>query len=174
MLFSMFGVPHYLVSDNGPNLVSDQMESFFYSNGIHHDKCSIYYPQANGVVERLHGTVKKRVDKLAMEGMNMDDAVRLLSTEIRSSPNSATGFTPFFLLFGREMTTKYVHINREKTVTGAEFQYNKRYERINVRQHSQVLDIDVGCKVIVCNGRRAIFQRVGFIVRSAGRGVYHR
>ena len=172
VLFSMFGVPHYLVSDNGPNLVSDQMESFLISNGIVHNKCSIYYPQANGVVERLHGTVKNRVDKLAMEGMNMDDAIRVVLTEIRSSPNSGTGFTPFFLLFGREMTAKYVHINREKTVTGAKVEYNKRYQRINVRQHSKVLDFEVGTKVVVRNGRRALFQRVGFIVRPAGRGAW--
>ncbi|XP_022788128.1 uncharacterized protein K02A2.6-like [Stylophora pistillata] len=47
-IFSRFGVPHTLKTDNGPQLVSEEFEAFLAENGIEHRTTTPLWPQANG------------------------------------------------------------------------------------------------------------------------------
>ena len=59
-IFSVFGLSEQVVSDNGPQFISDQFSSFLRSNGIKHFKLAPYHPSTNEVAERLVQTYKKR------------------------------------------------------------------------------------------------------------------
>ncbi|XP_074342429.1 uncharacterized protein LOC141679980 [Apium graveolens] len=48
-----FGIPRILVSDNGPQFVGSEFESYLQERGIRHKKSSIAYPQGNGQVEAV-------------------------------------------------------------------------------------------------------------------------
>lgn len=57
-LFSRFGAPVQLVSDNGPQLVSKEMSDFLLANGVQHIKSAPYHPATNGLAERFVQTLK--------------------------------------------------------------------------------------------------------------------
>ena len=52
MLFARYGVPAQLVSDNGPQLKSEELEQFLKRNGIKHITSAPYHPATNGLAER--------------------------------------------------------------------------------------------------------------------------
>lgn len=106
-LFARLGVPEILVSDNGTVFRSAEFEEFLTSMGIKHHLSSNYYPQANGVIERFHGTLKGRLQKIAHEHRySFEEGLRIVLRDIRSTPNDMTGETPFHRMFGREMRTR--------------------------------------------------------------------
>ena len=50
MIFSCFGLPETLVSDNGPQFSSKEFCAFCRLNGIHHILVTPYHPASNGMV----------------------------------------------------------------------------------------------------------------------------
>jgi len=60
-IFDRFGVPHTLKTDNGPQLVSEEFETFLAENGIEHRTTPPFWPQANGEVEPQNRTLMKSV-----------------------------------------------------------------------------------------------------------------
>ena len=53
-IFARSGLPEEIVSDNGPQFVSKEFETFLNKNGIRHVRSSPYHPQSNGKIERSH------------------------------------------------------------------------------------------------------------------------
>ncbi|UYV82662.1 K02A2.6-like [Cordylochernes scorpioides] len=51
-IFARFGLPEFVVIDNGRQFVSDEFEKFTKMNGIRHTKTSPYNPSTNGLAER--------------------------------------------------------------------------------------------------------------------------
>ena len=51
-VFARFGIPEVLVSDNGPQFVSEEMARFLLSMGVEHMYSAPYHPQSNGEAER--------------------------------------------------------------------------------------------------------------------------
>ncbi|XP_065204018.1 uncharacterized protein LOC135834108 [Planococcus citri] len=51
-IFSRFGLPITLVSDNGPQFASTEFSKFTRKNGIRHLFTTIYHPRSNGQAER--------------------------------------------------------------------------------------------------------------------------
>jgi transposase InsO family protein len=58
-LFSMYGLPEELVSDNGPQFVAQEFETFLSSNGVKHVRSAPYHPSSNGEAERAVRTFKQ-------------------------------------------------------------------------------------------------------------------
>lgn len=57
-MFSQFGVPEVLCSDNRPQYTSQEFSRFLGEYGIVHLTSSPQYPQSNGFAERMIETVK--------------------------------------------------------------------------------------------------------------------
>ena len=62
-IFATHGIPHQIVSDNGPQFTADKLKQFCLSRGIHHTTTAPYHPRSNGKAERLVQTFKQSVDK---------------------------------------------------------------------------------------------------------------
>ena len=58
-MFSRFGFPEEIVSDDGKQFISAEFETFLKSCGIRHIRASPYYARSNGKVERFHRYLKK-------------------------------------------------------------------------------------------------------------------
>ena len=53
-IFTRYGFPTVLTSDNGTQFTGNTFQSWLKHQGIRHIRSSPYHPQGNGVVERLH------------------------------------------------------------------------------------------------------------------------
>ncbi|XP_056135399.1 uncharacterized protein K02A2.6-like, partial [Lampris incognitus] len=52
-LFSRHGLPHILVSDNGPQFCSEEFATFLKASGVKHIRSAPYHPATNGLAERF-------------------------------------------------------------------------------------------------------------------------
>ncbi|XP_070182241.1 uncharacterized protein, partial [Littorina saxatilis] len=105
-LFSVFarmGIPDEIQSDNGSQFTSDMMREFRKLLSIKGVFSSPYHAQSNGIVERLHGTLKPMLKKvISTQPRLWHRYLPALLFAIRELPNASTGFSPFQLLFGRQ------------------------------------------------------------------------
>ncbi|GFO27726.1 Pol polyprotein [Plakobranchus ocellatus] len=68
--------------------------------GVERMTSTPYYPQSNGMVERLNGSLQMMLNKLVEEKPDDCQAVLFACREV---PNTSTGYAPFKLIFGREV-----------------------------------------------------------------------
>lgn len=66
-IFSRFGLPKTIMSDNGPQFTSTLTAQVAKTLGIQHKFCSIYHPQANGFCEKQDGVLKTLLAKLTFD-----------------------------------------------------------------------------------------------------------
>ena len=57
-LFTRFGIPERIVSDNDPQFASEEFQAFIKPNGIRYITSAPYHPATNGLAERLVQTFK--------------------------------------------------------------------------------------------------------------------
>ena len=82
-----FGTVDELVSDNGPQLVSDELQQFYLSaNGVRHSKTASYNPQTNGEVERFNHVVKEGLKAAMADGKSFQQGLRQNLASYRSTP----------------------------------------------------------------------------------------
>ena len=95
--------PLALVSDNGTEFVNKVVENICEVMKIARIKTSIYHPQGNSQVERMHRVlndmISKQIDKDASQ---WELTIPAILTAIRTSPNATSKFSPFFLHYGRD------------------------------------------------------------------------
>ena len=88
-LFSQFGLPNILVSDNGSCFTSAEFQDFLLSK---HWKSSPYHPSSNGLAEKAVQIVKQGL-KWMTDGTITDKLSQLLFS-YRITPHSTTGVSP--------------------------------------------------------------------------------
>jgi hypothetical protein len=98
-VFSDFGLPERIISDNGPQLVSTEFHRFCRERKIEHSTSSPLHPSANGQVERTIGTVKAMMDRCNKEGADW----RYGLTSIRNTPVADKMLSPAAILQGRTL-----------------------------------------------------------------------
>ena len=99
LLFSTFGLPHVLVSDNGPAFSSSELQDFMKQNGINHVKTVPYHPASNGLAERGVQTFKFALKKLSSGSLAR---VNNFLFKYRITPQTTTGISPAQLMLGRQ------------------------------------------------------------------------
>ena len=102
-MFTKWGLPESITTDNGPQFTSEQFEEFLAVNGIQHRLTTRYNPQSNGGVERFNRVIKESLKANLADGMTFDKAIQTLLRTYRSTPHSLTGKTPAELMLGRNL-----------------------------------------------------------------------
>lgn len=102
-IFSRFGIPKQVVSDNGPPFSSEEFEKFLSDNGIQHIFSAPYHPASNGAAESAVKICKKIIKKAIVEKMDIDTALCRSLLVYRNTEHSATGESPAMLLMGRAL-----------------------------------------------------------------------
>ncbi|CAF4531871.1 unnamed protein product [Rotaria sp. Silwood2] len=101
-IFSRYGLPKHIVSDNGPQFVSNLFKNFCNILGIKQNLTANYHPQSN-MTERVNRTLKPLIAIYAQQRPNSwDSEIQKLAFAIRTAVNDTTGETPAFMMFGRD------------------------------------------------------------------------
>ena len=104
--FARYGVPAGLRTDNGSNLVSEEMEKYLEETGIVHHYNSPLWPRANGEVERQNRSLLKAMRVFQAEGKDWRLELNKFLLAYRSTRHTTTGVSPSELFFKRKLTTK--------------------------------------------------------------------
>ncbi|CAM4514096.1 unnamed protein product [Lepidochelys kempii] len=80
------------------------MESFWEAHGVNHLVATPYHHQTNGIVEKFNGTLGAMIRKFVNEHSNDWNLVlQQLLFAYRAVPHPSLGFSPFELVYGREV-----------------------------------------------------------------------
>ena len=100
---SPFGIPKSILTDRGGEFINAGLRYVCYKWGIRKLATTGRIPWANGVVERFHRVMNA---SLAMMAANHKEDWEFYLDAIlfsyRVTKNTATGFTPYELMFGRQ------------------------------------------------------------------------
>lgn len=114
-IFARFGLPHLIVSDNGPQFKSEEFETWCKVNGIKHATSTPYHPKTNGLAERAVRTFKDRFNTMRYIS-DLDKRLAEFLLAYRTTPQSTTGSTPSELLLGRRSRIRLDLIRPNRTV----------------------------------------------------------
>ena len=102
-VISRHGVPSGLLSDRGTAFLSKLMLNVYRLMGIRKSNTIAYHPQTDGLVERFHRTLTDMLAKSVQQGgKNWDQCLPYVLFAYRSSLQSSTGESPFYLLYRRD------------------------------------------------------------------------
>ena len=98
-----FGLPHRIHSDQGPEFTSGLFKELHRLGGIEMSNTTPYHPMGNGLVERLNRSLKQMLQSLPEpHKKKWKEHLPSLMFAYNSTTHSTTGYSPFFLMFGRE------------------------------------------------------------------------
>ena len=109
-IFATHGLPVSLVTDNRPQVTSEEFETYVKFCGIKHVKSPPYHPQSNGEAERVVRTFKNCIKKTFVHTKDLHSCVENFLLGYRTSQHSTTGSSPAELLMGRKLKTYLDHM----------------------------------------------------------------
>ena len=93
-IFSEYGWPDTLVSDNGPCYTAEVFSNLMKEYAVNHITSSPHYPQSNGLVEKFIQIVKNLFYKAKEEGADIDKYLM----KYHSTPLASTSKSPMQML----------------------------------------------------------------------------
>ncbi|KAJ3661862.1 hypothetical protein Zmor_006241 [Zophobas morio] len=158
-LFSRFGIPEIVRSDNGPQFQSE-FKKFAYDYDFHHITSSPYFPQSNGCIEAAVKIAKSLIKK-------NPGGLDLALLAYRTTPLDC-GYSPSELLMNRKLRShlpilpsqlnkavnaKLVFKREDKAKDKSIDQFNKRHRARNLSELKQgdsvwVIDLRIYGKII--------------------------
>lgn len=102
-LFMTCGRPRIIQSDNGSEFANLDIAKMLAAAGVDHRRISVYYPQADGAVERAIRTVKETL-RAVIHGdtAHWPEHIAGVQYAHNTSVNRRHGSTPFSLFFARD------------------------------------------------------------------------
>ena len=127
-LFAHNGIPHQLMSDNGPQFSCDLFKQFMANNGIKHVTSAPYHPATNGLAERFVQTFKRALRSMRAEKGSIEQKLNRFLMRYRNAPHCTTNDSPSLLFLNRRLrsrldfakTTLQTHVDnqQQRSVSG--------------------------------------------------------
>jgi transposase InsO family protein len=102
-IIARFGVPREIVTYHDSHFQNQMMTELTSNLGLRKEHSSPYYPQANGQVEAINKSLKTILQR-TIKSAKSNWHLMLYSTlwAYQTSVKTATGFSPFQLVYGME------------------------------------------------------------------------
>ena len=98
-----YGLPKKILSDQGCNFKSQLVADLCKLMGMQKIQTSLYHPQTNGQCERFNSTLINMLGTLCPEKKSeWKNHIGTLVHAYNCTRNSATGFSPYYLMYGRQ------------------------------------------------------------------------
>ncbi|MCO5609978.1 hypothetical protein L7F22_064213 [Adiantum nelumboides] len=98
-----FGTPLEIIFDRGPGFRGDLIGELMEQLGISRRHSSLYYPQCNGLVEKVNGMICRIITKQANNRpKDWDRHLNAALWAYRTSFKTTLGYTPYQLVFGKD------------------------------------------------------------------------
>ena len=98
-----YGFPDKIISDQGRNFESELLANLCEVAGVQKLRNTPYHPQTNGQCERFNSTLLNMLGTLTPEQKkDWKTYVPAMVHAYNCTRNTATGYSPYYLLFGRE------------------------------------------------------------------------
>ena len=101
VLFSCWGLPEQIVSDNGPQFKSEELEIFLRSYAIAHLTTPPYFPASNGQAERFVQTMKNVLTAAKSEAGSLEVKLLRFLLAYRNAPHALLNESPVMLFSKR-------------------------------------------------------------------------
>lgn len=105
-LFAQFGLPHQIVSDNGPPFTGEAFKYFLKNNGIEQILTAPYHPASNGAAENAVKLIKSVIKKAVSQKIDVEAAIDKYLLVYRNTEHTTTGETPAKILQNRKLRTR--------------------------------------------------------------------
>ena len=156
-IFSRFGIPKVVISDNGPQFSSHQFMRFAKEWDVKNDPSSPKHVKSNGIAESAVKTVKSIFKKAHR---NKEDPYLALMAH-RSTPSSNDNKSPYEKLFSRPMRTLLPDLRNikrkstEHTDLPAKLnpKFIERQKFYHNRSAKELAEIPTGSAVRIHNGK---------------------
>ncbi len=106
-LFTRYGLPEQVVSDNGPQFTSLEFSHFMKSQGIKHILSAPYHPSSNGLAERFVQTFKRSMKAGGKDGVSLKHRLASFLFDYRNLPHATTNRPPSELFLHRKVRTRF-------------------------------------------------------------------
>ena len=100
-IFSRWGLPKILVSDNGSSLTSDEFKTFTNNNQIRHILIPAYSPASNGQAEVAVGLFKRAMKRMSLKNPDVMCNLADWLLNYRNTPHTTTGVEPAVAMMKR-------------------------------------------------------------------------
>lgn len=101
-IFSHYGAPEVICSDQGSNFTAQLTQAFNERLGVRMRFSTPEHPQSNGLVERFNGTFKAMLKHVICSNQRQWDLyIPCILWAYRETPHDVTGYSPFELMYGR-------------------------------------------------------------------------
>ena len=103
-IFTRFGVPHEIVTDQGTQFTSKMMRELTEKYGIKHCKSSPYHPQDNGQGESTNKVLEAILTNIVqLHHWDWVDRLPEALWAYQTTWRNTTGHTPYELVYGKQV-----------------------------------------------------------------------
>ena len=96
------GTPEVIITDRGLEFSSGHFRQYLADLGVDHRQSTPYHPETNGKIERFNRSLKEIITKLVNnQSRDWQNQLGNALYAYRNSVSASTGFTPFYLMYGR-------------------------------------------------------------------------
>ena len=113
-VFSMFGVPVSVKTDNGPPFNGNDFANFAKYLGFRHRKITPLWPQANSQAERINQPLMKTIRAAKIQGRNWRQELYEFLRNYRMTPHASTKSAPAKLMLAYTMRFKFPQTKYER------------------------------------------------------------
>ena len=132
-LISTHGCPERIISDQGGQFIGNLAQKIYEVMGMRGQTTTAYHPMANGLCERMNGTLVEGLKAMATSHPeDWDEELKWFTLAYRTTVHRVTQCTPFELVHGRHVRLPYDVMMREFSEPELKVSYREYLRRLQV------------------------------------------